>query len=59
MEGAQVEAATEGLFRFGAAFEDGIFSEVVRQRLPGPRDVAIDFGLNFMLGQCAVFAKVI
>ena len=51
VEFAEVEFRSEFLFRFRAQFDDLDFAELVAQRLTRPRNVAIDFGFDFVLRQ--------
>ncbi len=59
MEGAEVELRAEGRFRFVACVHDGHLAEVVAERLAGPGDVAIDFGLDLVVGERGVVAEVL
>src|SRR5271156_168853 len=58
MKRPDVESATERIFSLGASFENRHLAKVVRERLPGPCDIAIDLGLDLMVGKRRVLAEI-
>src|SRR5579863_1909455 len=58
MKSANVEAGAECAFSLRARLQDCTLAQIVRKGLSGPRNVAVDLGLDLMIGQCRVFTHV-
>src|SRR5262245_38851837 len=54
VESANIKARTQLFFRLRAELENLHLADLVRQRLPGPRDVAVNLGDDVLLGQPGV-----
>src|ERR1700733_14027553 len=59
VEGADVESLSECLLSPRPSLKDGALAEVVRERLPGPGDVAVDLGADLALWQRGVLAEIV
>src|SRR4051812_37071263 len=59
VEAAFVELWSKGRLRLLSKAKDRDLAELVRQRLAGPADVAVDLGLDFVLGERGVTREIV
>src|SRR5579862_9069562 len=58
VEGAQVELGAERALRLRARFLDRHLAQVIGERLARPGDVAVDLGLDLVIGKRRVLARI-